>query len=351
MTQDDSRTAMRENLQSIVDEASQLPAHEGFRQKTGEDPQPMMQGNPQLLAKIEHALPRLVALLQEERGEAPIVPDNSQGQWDVFRALVNVRAPAPASAEFLSLQDAFLQDLLAYRGIVRLEDLAAADGVSLETSGANGVGLEGSKAGRAGAKGAGVEKADAEDAIAGEASAGWLQGIYLWRGDITRLAADCIVNAANSQMLGCFVPGHHCIDNAIHTFAGVQLRLECARLMKAQGYPEPTGMAKLTGAFNLPSRFIAHTVGPIANGRASAIDAALLANCYTACLEAAADAGCSSFAFCCISTGVFGFPQREAAKIAVNTVADWRARTGASLAVVFNVFHETDEALYRELLR
>lgn len=266
----------------------------------------MTQGSSQLLARIEEALPRLVTMLQEERGEAPMVPEDPQGQWDAFRALVNVRPPASASAEFLSLQDAFLQDLLAYRGIVRLEDLA---------------------------------------------DAGKLQGVYLWRGDITRLAADCIVNAANSQMLGCFVPGHHCIDNAIHTFAGVQLRLECARLMKAQGYPEPTGMAKLTGAFNLPSRFIAHTVGPIANGRASATDAALLANCYTACLEAAADAGCSSIAFCCISTGVFGFPQREAAKIAVSTVADWRARTGAPLAVVFNVFHETDESLYRELLR
>ncbi len=336
MTQDDSRTAMRENLQSIADEASQQPAHEGFRQKTGEDPQPMMQGNPQLLAKIEHALPRLVTMLQEERGEAPIVPDNSQGQWDVFRALVNVRPPAPASAEFLSLQDAFLQDLLAYRGIVTLGDLADAGRVDAE-----GVAVEE----------AGAEKAISERATTDGAAANGPHGVYLWRGDITRLATDCIVNAANSQMLGCFVPGHHCIDNAIHTFVGVQLRLECARLMKAQGYPEPTGMAKLTGAFNLPSRFIAHTVGPIANGRASATDAALLANCYTACLEAAADAGCGSIAFCCISTGVFGFPQREAAKIAVNTVADWRARTGAQLAVVFNVFHETDETLYRELLR
>ncbi len=336
MTQDDSHTAMRENLQSIADEASQLPAHEGFRQKTGEDPQPMMQGNPQLLAKIEHALPRLVTMLQEERGEAPMVPDNSQGQWDVFRALVNVRPPAPASAEFLSLQDAFLQDLLAYRGIVTLGDLADAGRVDAE-----GVAVEE----------AGAEKAISERATTDGAAANGPHGVYLWRGDITRLATDCIVNAANSQMLGCFVPGHHCIDNAIHTFAGVQLRLECARLMKAQGYPEPTGMAKLTGAFNLPSRFIAHTVGPIANGRASATDAALLANCYTACLEAAADAGCGSIAFCCISTGVFGFPQREAAKIAVNTVADWRARTGAQLAVVFNVFHETDETLYRELLR
>lgn len=336
MTQDDSRTAMRENLQSMADEASQLLAHEGFRQKTGEDPQPMMQGNPQLLAKIEHALPRLVTMLQEERGEAPMVPDNSQGQWDVFRALVNVRPPAPASAEFLSLQDAFLQDLLAYRGIVTLGDLADAERVDAE-----GVAVEE----------AGAEKAISERAATDGAAANGPHGVYLWRGDITRLATDCIVNAANSQMLGCFVPGHHCIDNAIHTFAGVQLRLECARLMKAQGYPEPTGMAKLTGAFNLPSRYIAHTVGPIANGRASAIDAALLANCYTACLEAAADAGCSSIAFCCISTGVFGFPQQEAAKIAVNSVTDWRARTGASLAVVFNVFHETDETLYRELLR
>ena len=172
----------------------------------------------------------------------------------------------------------------------------------------------------------------------------------LWRGDITTLGVDAIVNAANSQMLGCFVPGHHCIDNAIHTFAGIQLRLECARLMEEQGYPEPTGMAKVTGAFNLPSKRIIHTVGPIACGEASDLDRALLANCYTACLDAALEAGCESIAPCCISTGVFGFPQDEAAHIAVATVDEWLDDHDNALDVVFNVFGETDERLYKALL-
>ena len=159
------------------------------------------------------------------------------------------------------------------------------------------------------------------------------------------------MNAANARMLGCWVPGHYCIDNAIHTFAGVQLRLECARLMDAQGYDEPTGRAKVTPAYNLPSRFVIHTVGPIAEGRSTDRNRLELASSYRSCLEAAVACKARSVAFCCISTGVFGFPQEEAAPLAVRTVRAWLdAHQDADLRVVFDVFGERDEGLYRALL-
>ena len=174
--------------------------------------------------------------------------------------------------------------------------------------------------------------------------------VLLWRGDITTLAVDAIVNAANSQMLGCWVPGHHCIDNAIHTYSGVQLRAECARLMEEQGAEEPTGMVKITPAYNLPCKRVIHTVGPIANGNPTDLHRAQLASCYTNCLGLAASEGLASIAFCCISTGVFGFPQREAAQIAVRTVKEWLGSHDSEMRVVFNVFSESDERIYRELL-
>lgn len=260
----------------------------------------------ELLDWIEQTLPKLCAMLLEERAQSADVPDDAAGQWALFRALVNTRPPAAAPEEFLRLQDGLLQDILAFRGATRLEDIPPI---------------------------------------------GETPHIRLWRGDITTLSADAIVNAANSQMLGCFVPGHHCIDNAIHTFAGVQLRLRCAELMAEQGYSEPTGMAKVTEAFNLPSKRIIHTVGPIAEGFATETDKALLANCYTACLNAAVDSGCRSIAFCCISTGVFGFPQEEATSIAIATVKGWLATHDQSIEVVFNVFAEKDEKLYRKALQ
>mgnify|MGYP001043609993 CR=1 FL=1 len=261
-------------------------------------------------ASVHTSLPQLVELLRAERREQDIAvstPDDPKAQWDVFRALVNTRPPLPASDEFLALQDELLRDIIAHRGITRPED---------------------------------IEPCPCDSRIA------------LWRGDITTLAVDAIVNAANSQMLGCFVPGHFCIDNAIHTFAGVQLRIECARLMDEQGYAEPTGMAKVTDAFNLPSRYIIHTVGPIAQGAPSDLDRALLANCYTACLDAADELGCESIAFCCISTGVFGFPQEQAAPIAVRTVEEWLdAHPDTPVKrVIFNVFSERDEKVYERLL-
>ena len=158
------------------------------------------------------------------------------------------------------------------------------------------------------------------------------------------------MNAANSQMLGCWVPGHHCIDNAIHTYSGVQLRAECARIMDAQGHEEPTGAAKITDAYNLPAKHVIHTVGPIANGHPTDLHRNQLASCYRSCLDLAVDHGLRSIAFCCISTGVFGFPQREAAAIAVQTVGDWLSANRSDMTVVFNVFSGKDKSIYAELL-
>lgn len=226
--------------------------------------------------------------------------------WLAFRSLVNVRPPWPAPAEFLAAQDELLQGLIAEAGIATLADTTASP-------------------------------ADPR--------------LRLWRGDITTLAVDAIVNAANSGMTGCWAPLHYCIDNAIHAFAGVQLRAACAKAMAAQGHPEPTAQAKVTDAFNLPARYVIHTVGPIADGRPTDTHRRQLAECYRACLDAAAAAGLSSIAFCCISTGVFGFPQEEAASIAVAAVRRWLdEHPDASMTVVFNVFSETDESLYRPLL-
>ncbi len=252
-------------------------------------------------------LPRLIELLEEERAMPVELPANLLAQWDTFRTLVNTRPPVPASAEFLTLQDELLRALIAWRGITQADTLSPVP-------------------------------SDPR--------------LVLWQGDITLLAADAVVNAANSQMLGCFVPGHFCIDNAIHTFAGVQLRLECARLMELQGHAEPTGRAKVTPAYNLPSRHIVHTVGPIASGAPSETDRALLASCYRSCLEAADALGCATLAFCCISTGVFGFPQKEAAAIALATVRAWLdAHPLTSVArVIFNVFTPEDLRIYQSLL-
>ena len=177
------------------------------------------------------------------------------------------------------------------------------------------------------------------------------KGLYLWQGDITTLACGAIDNAANSQLLGCFYPCHGCIDNAIHTYAGVQLRLECARIMSAQGHAEPTGRAKITPAYNLPCRYVLHTVGPIITGRVTPRDERLLADCYRSCLELAAQYGVESVAFCCISTGEFHFPNVRAAETALGTVREYKARTKSDMKVIFNVFKDQGADIYRRLLR
>ncbi len=249
----------------------------------------------------------LVPALCDERGmEAGLGEDATTDElFSAFRALVNTRPPITADSCWLAMQDELLRDMIADAGVTHVEDIppVAAD-----------------------------------------------PRLRLWRGDITTLAVDAIVNAANSQMLGCWVPGHHCIDNAIHTFAGVQLRIECARIMEAQGHEEPTGMAKITSAYNLPSKHVIHTVGPIANGQPTDLHRKQLASCYRSCLDLAARNGLTSVAFCCISTGVFGFPQKEAAAIAVNTVREWFDESDFDMTIVFNVFGSADESIYRGLL-
>ena len=250
-------------------------------------------------------LESLVGMLCVERDIEPPTESDADGLWAAFRALVNTRPPWYTDEAFLAEQDELLQGIIAEAGIHGIDEAAPspADG-----------------------------------------------RIRLWRGDITTLSADAIVNAANSQMLGCWAPGHHCIDNAIHTYAGVQLRAECARIMELQGYEEPTGRAKITGAYNLPAKRIVHTVGPIANGHPTNLHREQLASCYSSCLDRAAAEGLRSIAFCCISTGVFGFPQREAAQIAVDTVQEWLGVNDSAMVVVFNVFSGEDERIYRDLL-
>ena len=247
----------------------------------------------------------LHCLLAERKEYADIrMPDDLSEKRRLLRSLMNVRPPVPASAEFLAVQDAYLQESLSERGVTRLQDMRSAQ-----------------------------------------------PGLYLWQGDITTLAVDAIVNAANSQMLGCFVPCHGCIDNAIHTYAGVQLRLECAHVMAAQKEEEPTGGAKITKAYNLPCHYVLHTVGPIIHGSVTQTDRELLASCYRSCLELAAEYGLHSVAFCCISTGEFHFPNELAAQIAIQTVTDWQRQNPNQMEVIFNVFKDSDREIYERRLR
>ena len=245
----------------------------------------------------------LLEFLLRERGETMALPADEAAQRRLLRALCNVREPVPAPADFLAVQDAYLQEETRRKGVTDAARIPEAE-----------------------------------------------PGIRLWRGDITTLRCDAIVNAANSALLGCFVPCHGCIDNAIHTYAGVQLRLACAELMAAQGHPEPAGRAKITPAFNLPSRYVLHTVGPIVRNRPTARDEALLAACYRSCLALAAAHGARSVAFCCISTGEFHFPSARAAQIAVQTVREARKTLQHEMDVIFNVYQERDLRIYEGLL-
>lgn len=242
-------------------------------------------------------------LLQEQPQYADMkIPSDEREQKKLLRSLFNIRMPAAVSSEFLEIQNAYLQEETKNKGITDLADLTSVQ-----------------------------------------------DGIYLWRGDITTLRCDAIVNAANSQMLGCFCPCHGCIDNAIHTFSGVQLRAACADLMEKQGHEEETGRAKITPAYNLPCKYVLHTVGPIIRGWLTEKDKELLASCYRSCLELAEENGVQSIAFCCISTGEFHFPNDKAAEIAVKTVREYRVQTGSRMEIIFNVFKENDYDIYREL--
>ena len=248
-------------------------------------------------------------LIQSLLNERPscqkqIIPTDSERQKILLRGLMNVRRPYPIGADFLQVQDEYLQGEPAVKGVTDVADLTPVQ-----------------------------------------------PGLYLWQGDITTLKCDAIVNAANSGLTGCYVPNHRCIDNAIHTYAGVELRLACEELMEQQGYPEPTGQAKITPAFNLPCRYVLHTVGPIINERVTKEDEELLASCYRFCLALAAENGLESVAFCCISTGEFHFPNELAAEIAVRTVKEFLKKQTSVRKVIFNVFKDLDKAIYEKLLR
>ena len=250
---------------------------------------------------------RLIQILLEEmpQYQYPVFPFTQERQWRLLRSLMNVRPPQPVTEEFLQIQDAYLQEMTREKGITDAESLTscAAD-----------------------------------------------NRLFLWQGDITTLRCDAIVNAANGQLLGCFLPCHSCIDNIIHTMAGVQLRLACHEIMREQGHEEPAGQAKITPGFNLPCKYVLHTVGPIVSGPLTETHEKLLASCYRSCLELAKENKVRSIAFCCISTGVFAFPQKRAAEIAVKTVKEQLDQTGSGIKVIFNVFRDEDREIYEQLL-
>ena len=251
------------------------------------------------------------ALLDIVPDRTAIETDNASTTqlWLAFRALVNMREPWRADTDLLAAQDELLQGMIEEAGIITVDEATPSP---LDPR------------------------------------------LRLWKGDITTLAADAIVNAANSGMTGCWAPLHYCIDNAIHTFAGIQLRYECVRIMIEQGHEEPTGQAKVTPAYNLPAKHVIHTVGPIAHGALNDKLREQLTSSYRSCLEASVEAGDTSVAFCCISTGVFGFPAKDAARIAVDTTRAWlddRESAGKEIPIiVFNVFLDSDEDIYKRLL-
>ncbi len=232
-----------------------------------------------------------------------VIPSDVSEQKKLLRSIMNVRNPEQISEEFLAIQDEYLQEEIAEKGITDYKFLTPLQ-----------------------------------------------KGIYLWKGDITTLKIDGIVNAANSGMTGCYFPCHGCIDNAIHTSSGIQLRLECDRLIEEQGYKEPTGKAKITKAYNLPANFVIHTVGPIVKGSLTKNDEIILESCYRSCLELADKKGLKSIAFCCISTGEFHFPNERAAEIAYKTVKEYKDELNSRIEVVFNVFKERDYQIYKKLL-
>lgn len=240
---------------------------------------------------------------EQPRYQGVQISDVVSEQKNLLRLLMNIRMPGKIGNEFLKIQDEYLQEISREKGIVTLEDMQE---LQLD--------------------------------------------LYIWKGDITRLKVGAIVNAANSGMTGCYQPCHNCIDNCIHTYAGVQLRNYCNGIMKRQGAEEPTGQAKITPSFNLPCDYVVHTVGPIVQGELTEKHEKELASCYRSCLELAEGIGVESIAFCCISTGVFMFPNRRAAEIAVETVKDYKEKTGSEIKVIFNVFKDEDERIYQQLL-
>lgn len=257
------------------------------------------------MTQEERRLYLITELINENSNYSNIViPKNEIEQKALLRGLLNVRMPNDISKEFLQIQDEYLQEECKSKGITDLEDLEPIQ-----------------------------------------------NDIYLWQGDITTLKCDAIVNACNCDLLGCFYPNHKCIDNAIHTFSGVQLRLACNEIMVKQSHKEETGMAKISLAFNLPCKYVIHTVGPIVRGKLTEKDCDLLKSCYISSLEIAEKNHLNSIAFCCISTGEFHFPNDKASEIAINTVKEYKEKTHSKIKVIFNVFKDKDYEIYRKLLK
>ena len=254
----------------------------------------------------EEQLDFLINYLIDERNEAIEIPQDYKAKRDLLRSLMNVRIPLKISDKFLKVQDDFLTAETLAKDLTSVEDIQDVNGK-----------------------------------------------ILLWQGDIVTLKVDGIVNAANSKLLGCFIPLHNCIDNMIHSAAGVQLRDECNSMMQLQGHDEELGKAKITSAYNLPSKYVIHTVGPaIPHGsKPSKSDCEALKNCYMSCLEIASENNLESLAFCGISTGVFNFPRDLAAKIAIDTVKEYLDSNETSLKhVIFDVFSDDSYTTYKDLL-
>lgn len=245
-------------------------------------------------------------LLKEDKKIAvQKMPSDKQGQENMLRSLMNVRLPKPIGDDFLKIQDEYLIERNKERGLTDVSDLSPVDSD---------------------------------------------KRLYIWQGDITTLKCDAIVNAYNSQMLGCCSPMHACIDNFIHTYAGIELRLKMYEIMTGQGHDEEAGRAKITSGYNLPAKYILHTVGPIIQWKVTREDEELLASCYRECLKLAASSGVESIAFCCLSTGVLRFPQQRSAEIAVETVKNYLDKDSRIKKVIFNVFKDEDLRIYNSLI-
>ena len=275
------------------------------------------------MKKQNEAMDNLLHRLKEDSNDYKNleVANNAEDKKNAIRTLMNIRMPRTLSEELIKVQDAYLQEELALKGTVSLAEIPTVR-----------------------------EQYKSSHSFADKLS--------IWQGDITRLGVDAIVNAANSQMLGCFVPCHRCIDNAIHSGAGMQLRAECNHIMNqkrikyGRQYEEPTGTTTLTKGYNLPCDYIIHTVGPIVSGKLTDSLRQDLQNCYENVLKCCVKNRIESVALCCISTGEFRFPNNEAAKIAVETVTKLLTSNTAfnMKRIIFNVFKDNDKEIYEKIL-
>ena len=253
--------------------------------------------------RLRYLLEGLVAEYKEKHNEHVDIPSNEEEQFTLFRALCNIRPAGAMPLEWMKIEDEYLITLAREKGIVTINDM---------------------------------EEREPQ--------------IYLWQGDITRLSVDAIVNAANNKLLGCFAPNHKCIDNAIHTFSGIELRMECARMTEYMEMPEKTGVARMTYGYNLPAKHVLHTVGPIIYEEVTEKERNELASCYRSCLKLANAYNFFSDTFNPISTGEFRFPNEAAAQIAIDTVRTYLKETNSKIQVVFNVFKNIDYDIYNKLL-